>query len=128
MDVRPFIGDLTNIGTVWKVKIAKNELRKDKQPDSHMAPYGASEVVQKQRGAVHSSKQSDFGRDRAGKLKALPNAIKLARAATSSAQWLRSTPEPRHRAPSSCRARTRSDVERYVRINNVGAMFSSAVQ
>ena len=39
----------------------------------------------------------------------LSNTKKLARAAASSSEWLRSTPEPSSRAPSGCRTRPSSE-------------------
>ena len=67
-----------------------------------MAPYGACEVTHSTLDAMLSSKQSDFERNREGKRKVLSDTLKFARATISSANWLRSTPEPCFRAPCGC--------------------------
>ena len=91
-----------------------------------MTPYSASR-------AKHSSKQSTVRSRTVSKCiskekQARPNRKKLARAEISETMWLRSTPLPCFRAPSGCRARPSSDVERNLRKRNAGAVFSRAVE
>ena len=72
--------------------------------DSHVAPYGACEVAQstaRSNTYTYSSKQSDFEKDCEGKSKVFSNTMRLARAAISSAKWLRSTPSRAFERPGS---------------------------